>query len=255
MYGNEAGGTSGNANTAIGFEALKGMTATTANGNTALGYQAGLSVTTAADNLFLGLGAGAGLTTGSFNTIIGTGVSGNLVSGQGNIIIGTSNFVQPPAADTSNMLIIQGNSNVPVISATGLNTATPQISVPGNLYVGYSVFAGGNVQVGSIAGGSPGSVVIAGAASESKMTLVYRGGNLAWAMIVGGGSDDLWFESRDNSGGSLGVALSIGRLSGIVSMPRLAASTSYANDAAAAAGGVPVGTFYRNGSAVMIRVA
>lgn len=35
----------------------------------------------------------------------------------------------------------------------------------------------------------------------------------------------------------------------------LAASTSYANDAAAAAGGVAVGQRYRNGSAVMVRVA
>jgi hypothetical protein len=34
----------------------------------------------------------------------------------------------------------------------------------------------------------------------------------------------------------------------------LASSPSYANDAAAAAGGVPVATFYRSGSAVMVRV-
>jgi len=35
----------------------------------------------------------------------------------------------------------------------------------------------------------------------------------------------------------------------------LAASPSYADDAAAAAGGVPVGYRYRNGSAVMVRVS
>ena len=34
----------------------------------------------------------------------------------------------------------------------------------------------------------------------------------------------------------------------------LQASASYANDAAAAVGGVAVGQFYRNGNAVMIRV-
>ncbi len=34
----------------------------------------------------------------------------------------------------------------------------------------------------------------------------------------------------------------------------LAGSPSYANDAAAAAGGVPVGGFYRNGSVVQVRV-
>lgn len=36
--------------------------------------------------------------------------------------------------------------------------------------------------------------------------------------------------------------------------PQLAASASYANDAAAAAGGVVVGQFYRNGSVVNVRV-
>jgi hypothetical protein len=35
----------------------------------------------------------------------------------------------------------------------------------------------------------------------------------------------------------------------------LAGSTSYANDTAAAAGGVSVGEFYRNGSIVQIRVS
>jgi len=35
----------------------------------------------------------------------------------------------------------------------------------------------------------------------------------------------------------------------------LSSSTSYANDVAAAAGGVAVGQFYRNGSVVQIRVS
>ena len=41
---------------------------------------------------------------------------------------------------------------------------------------------------------------------------------------------------------------------GPVQMPNLASGASYANDAAAAVGGVPVGQFYRNGSVVQIRV-
>jgi hypothetical protein len=254
MYGNEAGGTLGNANTAVGFEALKGMSATTANNNTAVGYQAGFNVTTAANNTFLGLNAGAGLTTGTYNTIIGTGVSGNLVSGQGNIVIGTSSFAQTPAVDTSNMLIIQGNGSVPVISAVNIQTATPTVTMPGDVHAGGGLFSQSLVQVGNTGGGSPGSIVLAGAVSESKMMLTYRGGSLAWAMIVGGGTDDLWFESRDNAGANVGVALSIARLSGMITMPKLAASTSYANDAAAGAAGVAVGTLYRNGSAVMVRV-
>ncbi len=43
-------------------------------------------------------------------------------------------------------------------------------------------------------------------------------------------------------------------LGGVSNGPTLASSTSYANDAAAAAGGVPVGGFYRNGSVVQVRI-
>ncbi len=39
------------------------------------------------------------------------------------------------------------------------------------------------------------------------------------------------------------------------SAPSVDALGNYANDTAAAAGGVPIGGLYRNGSAVMIRVA
>jgi len=38
-------------------------------------------------------------------------------------------------------------------------------------------------------------------------------------------------------------------------LDQLAASTTYANDAAAAAGGVALGGLYRNGSIVQVRVA
>ena len=44
-------------------------------------------------------------------------------------------------------------------------------------------------------------------------------------------------------------------ISGAPNGANLAASTSYANDAAAAVGGVPVGGFYRNGSVVQVRVS
>jgi hypothetical protein len=49
------------------------------------------------------------------------------------------------------------------------------------------------------------------------------------------------------------VSSSLATLSGVPSV--LASSTSYANDAAAAAGGVKVGQYYRNGSVVQVRVS
>ena len=50
-----------------------------------------------------------------------------------------------------------------------------------------------------------------------------------------------------------GVTASVATLGGAGT--KLAASNSYANDAAAAAGGVAVGQYYRNGSVVQIRVS
>ena len=41
----------------------------------------------------------------------------------------------------------------------------------------------------------------------------------------------------------------------VKSAPSVDSLGNYANDTAAAAGGVPIGGLYRNGSAVMIRVA
>lgn len=43
-------------------------------------------------------------------------------------------------------------------------------------------------------------------------------------------------------------------LKGVFSPASLASSTSYANDAAAQAGGVAIGQLYRNGSVVQVRV-
>lgn len=61
--------------------------------------------------------------------------------------------------------------------------------------------------------------------------------------------------SRFNDAGSfVAVAFQIRRSNGRLAMPELAASASYASDAAAAAGGVGVGELYRNGSQLMIRI-
>jgi len=61
-------------------------------------------------------------------------------------------------------------------------------------------------------------------------------------------TDIIEFVLGVNSGGTLVK-------SGNISFPVLAASTSYANDSAAASGGVAIGQLYRNGSVVQIRVS
>ncbi len=49
--------------------------------------------------------------------------------------------------------------------------------------------------------------------------------------------------------------LSLQPSGGALRLPGIPASASYANDAAAATGGVPVGQLYRNGSVLQVRVA
>lgn len=58
-----------------------------------------------------------------------------------------------------------------------------------------------------------------------------------------------------DAGAYLGLPFQIRRTNGRIILAELAASASYANDAAAAAAGVQVGELYRNGSAVQIRVS
>lgn len=61
-------------------------------------------------------------------------------------------------------------------------------------------------------------------------------------------------DAYDDAGAYLSTPFQILRANGQILMSVLQASTSYANDAAAAGGGVPIGGLYRNGSVVQIRI-
>ena len=62
-----------------------------------------------------------------------------------------------------------------------------------------------------------------------------------------------WDNVASNSSATLQRLMTLDG-SGHLSLPLLPTSASYANDGAAATGGVAVGQFYRNGSQVMVRV-
>ena len=70
-----------NANVAIGYLALNGLTGGS-GANIAVGQQAGYQLSMGANNVLFGTGAGAGITTGSNNIIIGPlgGLSSTLAS-------------------------------------------------------------------------------------------------------------------------------------------------------------------------------
>jgi len=101
-----AGLTTGNFNTALGQQAL--LSNTTASNNTAVGYQAGYSITTGAGNVIFGQGAGYSLTTGTQNTFVGASNRIVLSDGDGNprLHIDNSGYAYIPAmpvGGTANM--------------------------------------------------------------------------------------------------------------------------------------------------------
>ena len=85
----------GGYNTALGSGALLGASGTsTGNSNTAIGYQAGKSITSGGQNSILGYASGAYVTTATNNVILGqyagglSGINGLLTTGDQNVLIG-----------------------------------------------------------------------------------------------------------------------------------------------------------------------
>ena len=108
-----AGLTTGNFNTALGQQAL--LSNTTASNNTAVGYQAGYSITTGAGNVIFGQGAGYSLTTGTQNTFIGAPRVG--VAGCGDAITtGSKNTIIGSYSGNQGGLDIRTSSNYIVLS-------------------------------------------------------------------------------------------------------------------------------------------
>ena len=117
-----------------------------------------------------------------------------------------------------------------------------------------AVFTDSVLQAGHVAGGSPGVLALVSAVGEAKNITFHRGAPLAWVLTSTTPAEDFKINRYDDTGALLGTALTLTRATGAALLPALPASTTYANDAAAATGGVPVGGLYRNGSVVQVRV-
>ena len=101
--GNTKGGTSALAasstssweNTAFGLEALKALTGTNINSNSAFGAHALPVNTGGLENTAVGTWAGSNITTGSSNTVVGKSAGNNLTTGSKNTFIGAETTVYP----------------------------------------------------------------------------------------------------------------------------------------------------------------
>ncbi len=195
------------------------------NGNVQINAVNVIVSQTALSNYYLG---GAGNTTGSGGnntagglTTLSANTSGEYNTGFGsNAMFTNTSGVRNTAFGYQALYASNGDRNVSVGFNSGINVT----SGDQNTFVGYSTAAG-------ITTGRANTVIGAGVGSLSS--------SLSNTIIIADGD---------------GVQRIVVNSAGVMLLAALQASTTYANDAAAAIGGIPVGGLYRNGSVVQIRV-
>jgi hypothetical protein len=160
----------------------------------------------------------------------------------------------------TDLMVGANGLNVYPISSSGTAPATPIFTLggPGNLKAYGSVTAGTTLSVAGVA-----SLANTVAGGLNGITSGYnpQGLTVGWSYANAGETDLMVGANGLNvytvSSGGVSASSPIFALSGagVVSLLTLKASASYANDAAAATGGVAVGQLYRNGSVVQIRIS
>ena len=207
---------SGSNNIAIGFQSLRGPASTTITNNIAIGPNTAPGITSANNNIIVGSGAGQSITSGPENLLLGTLAGTSLTTAFGNVMIGHLAGRH-----------VTGATNILIGDQVGQSITTGH----DNIVIGTSA-AKTNLTTGSfniIVGFGPNADTAAGATNN---TFAVFGPNAQPIILV------------TNTQTTTPAFF----------LPGLAASPSYANDAAAAGSGVGIGQLYRNGSAVQVRV-
>jgi hypothetical protein len=193
-----------------------------------------------------------------------------LGSGWSNSIVAGSNGIYGPFASIASVPVAASSAPVmdgAVAVGTGTTWArddhrhpsdTSRLSLAGGNLTGFLV-----AEVGATLGLPAGPAIscyLQSAAGAQRALAFYTATTQRWGVVVdaaaegGGGAGSNFSILRFNDAGApvdapFGINRATGRITTI-----LATSTSYASDAAAAAGGVGIGQLYRNGSVVQVRV-
>lgn len=157
--------TTGDNNTAMGYDALGDVSGGLAN--SALGYQA-LSLTTGSNNTAIGKGAGATNVSGSNNTFVGT--SSNAASSG----LSNSTAIGYGAEVSSSNSIQLGNGDVTAVNTNGTLTATLGLRTDGNITT-----SSGQIGVGTSTPSSNAALEISSTSKGlllPRMTSTQRGG-------------------------------------------------------------------------------
>jgi hypothetical protein len=218
FLGSNAGNNASNASFSnfLGYNA--GTLATSASNSNFIGTYAGYSATNALNSNFLGNNAGQSAASASYSTLLGFTVGYNAAGGASGI--------------KSNNIIIGTN-------ITLANGAQDSINL------GAIIFATGSY---STIAGTPYSGSVMGRVGINKSNPIYNfdvsgSGNYSNNLTLTG--------SLFISGSSNSAVIN----NGFVVLTQVSQSLNFANDAAAAAGGVPLGGLYRNGNVIAIRIS
>ena len=207
-----------------------GDNATNAYNSNFLGSVAGINAASASNSNFLGSQAGQNATNAYNSNFIGQDAGYFATSASYSNLIGygagqNNNF--PSNGIGSNNIIIGTSITLPDNYANGLN-------------IGGLIFGSGSYN--SI--NTPSSGSANGKIGINQPNPTY---NLD---VVGSGN----YSNGLNVTGSHNISGSISATNTIV-LPKVSSSYNFINDAAAAAGGIPLGGLYRSGSLILIRLA
>ena len=277
------GGNVGWGNVAIGYQAMVGYYMSSATWNVGVGYNTLYALSTGTSNVGVGDNAGYAITTGVGNICIGhnaaaasttPGVSGGTpivaigsnalatnVTGGANVAIGASamQFYNGVYGASTQASVAIGPS---ALKGTASSSYFNNVAVGGN--AGAAVSTGSrNTLIGSLAGqvlttGSSNTII---GENVGAGTLTTGSGNI----YIGAGGPSVTIDAATasesntfrigNNATNLMRATGINTATPAFFLDWIPASTTYANDSAAATGGVSIGQIYRNGSVLQCRVA
>jgi uncharacterized delta-60 repeat protein len=226
-----------------------GQSNQTGNNNTFIGKDAGL-LTSVSDNTFIGSSAGSSNTTGTTNVFIGKQAGNFNTTANSNTFIGDSTgFYNRIGANNTFVGERAGFENISGSSNTfiGKNSGLQITSGSNNSFLGKDAglfIADGSTYL-SFASASVflGTETKANANNETNQIVIGHG-------AIGNGSNTTTIGNTSTTSTHLKGTLNVTRQI----LSEVSSSLNFANDTAAAAGGVPLGGLYRNGNAIQIRL-
>jgi hypothetical protein len=233
FVGSQAGSytTTGGNNTFVGISA--GAANTVGYSNAFFGDNSGFNNTTAYENTFIGSFSGHGNKTGVENTFVGTSAGQNNGVGSDNTYIGHR-------AGNSN---ISGSNNTLVGNSAGLNITSGSDNTFVGKNAGYYISNGSSVVSGSNRSVFIGTDVKSNGHDEINQIVI--GYN-----AVGNGTNTVTIGNNDITDTYLKGTL---RASTAI-LAQVSSSYNFADDAAAASGGVPLGGLYHTSGSIKIRL-